>query len=358
LNVPYYGTWLERGARKDWVIRRREFDKEYSNNPFDPDAIVNPYQPATFVEPPKDAPPPAAKDPLPMKTEVVTGEKEMALDLGNGKSIKFVRIPSGTFTMGSDKETPSEAPKAGVKINKPFWMGATEVSVEQFWAFEKSHDNGVYDMHYKDQVKRGYYMNITNNPATACYKYPAIRISWEKAMAFCEWLSKKSGKKVTLPTEAQWEWACRAGTETPLWFGDFDTDFTLFANLAGEERQQLAVSGVNPQPIHNPPPILDFELRDRRFNDKILHLANVGSFKPNAFGLYDMHGNVSEWTRSAFKPYPYKDDERNNMKVDEKKVIRGGSWNARQIRATSTWRWGYPGWMRPFDVGFRVIVED
>jgi formylglycine-generating enzyme required for sulfatase activity len=358
LNVPYYGTWLERGARKDWVIRRREFDKEYSNNPFDPDAIVNPYQPATFVEPPKGAPPLPAKDPLPMKAEALTGEKEMALDLGNGKSIAFVRIPAGSFTMGSDKETPCEAPRAGVQIKKPFWMASTEVSVEQFWAFERSHDNGVYDMHYKDQVKRGYYMNITNNPATACYKYPAIRISWEKAMAFCEWLSKKSGKKVTLPTEAQWEWACRAGTETPMSFGDFDADFSLFANLAGAERQQLAVSGVNPQPMNNPPPIMDYELRDRRFNDKVLHLANVGSFKPNAFGLYDMHGNVAEWTRSAFKPYPYKDDERNNVKTDEKKVVRGGSWNARQIRATSTWRWGYPGWMRPFDVGFRVVIED
>ena len=358
LNVPYYGTWLERGASKDWVRRRREFDKEYSNNAFDPEVIVNPYKPATFVEPPKAAPPLAAKDPLPMKVEPAAGEKEMAIALGNGKSIKFVRIPAGTFTMGSDKETPSECPLNGVRIKKPFWMGATEVSVEQFWAFEKNHDNGVYDMHYKDQVKRGYYMNITNNPATACYKYPAIRISWEKAMAFCDWLSKKSGKKVTLPTEAQWEWACRAGTDTPLSFGGFDADFSLFANLAGAERKLLAVEGVNPQPIQNPSPLMDYELRDRRFDDKILHLGNVGSFKPNAFGLYDMHGNVAEWTRSAYKPYPYKDDERNNMKVDEKKVVRGGSWNARQIRATSTWRWGYPGWMRPFDVGFRVIVED
>jgi formylglycine-generating enzyme required for sulfatase activity len=358
LNVPYYGTWLERGARKDWVTRRREFDKEYSNNPFNPDWIASPYTPVAFVEPEKPAPLPPAKDPLPLKAEALTGEKELKVDLGNGKDMTFVRIPAGTFTMGSDQETPSERPRAGVAIKKAFWMGATEVSVEQFWAFERSHDNGVYDMHYKDQVKRGYYMNLTNNPATACYKYPAIRVSWEKAMAFCEWLSKKTGKKVTLPTEAQWEWACRAGTETPLSFGDFDADFSLFANLAGAERKQLAVSGVNPQPMSNPPPIMDYELRDPRFNDKVLHLANVGSFKPNAFGLYDMHGNVAEWTRSAYRPYPYKDDKRNNTMADEKKVVRGGSWNARQIRATSTWRWGYPGWMRPFDVGFRVIIEE
>jgi formylglycine-generating enzyme required for sulfatase activity len=88
-------------------------------------------------------------------------------------------------------------------------------------------------------------------------------------------------------------------------------------------------------------------------------MQKVKMKKPNAWGLYDMHGNVAEWTRSAFRPYPYSDDDgRNNTKVDERKVVRGGSWDTRQMRATSTWRWGYPGWMRPFDVGFRVIIED
>ena len=88
-------------------------------------------------------------------------------------------------------------------------------------------------------------------------------------------------------------------------------------------------------------------------------MANVGRYEPNAWGLYDMHGNVAEWTRSAYRPYPYvEDDGRNSTTVDERKVVRGGSWYRRQIRATSSWRWGYPGWMKPFDVGFRVIVEE
>ena len=355
LDVPYFGTWTERGAQKRWLDRRREFERLYSNNPYDPEVIVNPYQPAEFVAPEKAAPPPPPKGPRAMKVEAVAGEKEMTLDLGNGVKMALVRVPAGEFTMGTDAETPVERPAAGVAIRKAFWMAATETSVAQFKAFDPAHDNGVYDMHYKDQVKRGYYMNLEQDT-----QFPAIRISWEKAMAYCEWLSKKTGKKVTLPTEAQWEWACRAGTETPLSFGDFNADFTPFANLAGAERRALAVDGVNPQPMANPPPILDYELRDPRFNDKVLFLANVGSFKPNPFGLHDMHGNVAEWTRSAFKPYPYADDDgRNNTKtVDEKKVVRGGSWNSRQTRASSTWRWGYPGWMRPFDVGFRVVIED
>ena len=354
LDVPFFGTWAERGANKRWLERRREFERLYSNNPFDPDLIVNPYQSAEFAAPAKAPPRSAPNNLLPMRAEAVTGEKEMTLDLGNGVTMTLARIPAGEFTMGSESETPAERPATGVRIAKPFWMATTEISVAQFKAFDPAHDNGVYDMHYKDQVHRGYYMNLEKDT-----QFPAIRISWEKAMAYCEWLSKKTGKKITLPTEAQWEWACRGGTETPLSFGDFNADFAPFANLAGAERKALAVEGVNPQPMGNPPPILDYELRDPRFNDGVLHLANVGSFKPNPFGLHDMHGNVAEWTRSAYRPYPYADgDGRNNAKADERKVVRGGSWNSRPIRATSTWRWGYPGWMRPFDVGFRVIIED
>jgi len=351
LNVPYFGTWSERGARQDWIQRRRALERDYSNRTFNPEAIVNPYQPVAFV-PPK--PVEMKQEPVtaPVRMDPLSGEKTLTLDLGNGQTLNVLCIPSGEFAMGSTRETAMEQPVAVVKIKTPFWIGETEVSVAQFKAFDPAHDNGVYDMHYKDQCNRGYFMNRDD-------QLPAIRISWEKADAFCKWLSKKSGKKVRLPTEARWEWACRAGTQTPLWFGDFNADFSACANLADAIRIEMAVVGVDPKPWKNPPKDVDFELRDLRFNDGVLHLAKVGSFKANAWGLKDMCGNVSEWTRSAFRPYPYKDsDGRNNSVVDEKKVVRGGSWNDRQIKATSSWRWGYPGWMRPFDVGFRVVVEE
>ena len=131
-------------------------------------------------------------------------------------------------------------------------------------------------------------------------------------MAFCDWLSKKTGRKVTLPTEAQWEWACRAGTDTPLSFGDLDTDFSKYANLADITVKEMAVRGVNPKPIKNPNPTVDFELKDPRSNDGVLHLAEVGSYQPNAWGLYDMHGNAAEWTRSDYQPYPYDDSDGRN----------------------------------------------
>ena len=178
-------------------------------------------------------------------------------------------------------------------------------------------------------------------------------------MEFCAWLSKKTGKKVTLPTEAQWEWACRAGTETPLSFGGLDTIFSKYANMADITVKLMAVSGVNPQPIKNPGPDVDFELKDPRSDDDTLLLAEVGKFAPNSWGLYDMHGNAAEWTRSDYTPYPYKDsDGRNGGDKETKKVVRGGSWHDRPFRCTSSFRLGFPAWQRVYHTGFRVIIEE
>lgn len=353
LNVPYYGTWTEvPGIKLEVIARRRDMDKSYSNLKLDSERVVAPYKTAEFLAPQPAAP--VTETSVPAKVDAVLGPKGASMPLGNGLSIRFVRVPSGEFSMGSTVETPVERPLTRVRIEKPFWMAETEITVAQFKEFKADHDNGVYDMHYKDQVNRGYYMNEVYNT-----NFPVIRVTWKEAGDFCEWLSKKTGKKVRLPTEAQWEWACRAGTDTPLSFGDFNTDFSKFANLADYTRIELAVTGVDPKPMKNPPRAVDFALRDRRFNDGVLHLADVGQYEANAFGLKDMHGNVAEWTRSAYRPYPYSEtDGRNNTEVNEKKVIRGGSWNTRQVDATSTVRWAYPGWVRPFDVGFRVIIEE
>jgi formylglycine-generating enzyme required for sulfatase activity len=253
--------------------------------------------------------------------------------------------------MGSNNETPVEQPVTLVEIDRPFWMGATEVTLRQYQQFDPDYENGVYDMHYKDQVKRGYYMDEPD--------FPVIRVSWQKAMEYCDWLSSKTGKRVTLPTEAQWEWACRAGTDSPLSYGDLDTDFSTFANMADAKVREMAVSGVNPQPIPNPNPSVDFELKDARFNDGVLHLADVGSYRPNAWGLFDMHGNVAEWTRSDYRPYPYSDrDGRNDGSLGVKKTLRGGSWHDRPFRCSSSFRLGYPDWQKVYHAGFRVIVED
>ncbi len=368
LNVPYWGSWTERmgGDKKEVLVRRREMAIKYANDDFDPEVVVDPYAPGAFKAPP----PPAAPAPAPSVSgwpfDAAAAKAKQGggavteLELGGGQKLKLVKIPAGSFVMGSNDETPAEQPMCAATVGQPFWMGATEVTMAQFQQFDPSFENGVYDKHYKDQVNRGYFVNASN--------FPAIRVTWAQANAYCAWLSRKLNKNVRLPSEAQWEWACRAGSATPMNYGDFDADFSKSENLADYMLIELAVEGVDPKPIARgddpkpaklPSKLYDYELRDRRFNDGVLHLADVGRYAPNAWGLHDMHGNVAEWTRSAYKPYPYAEgDGRNNATVDERKVVRGGSWYRRQIRATSSWRWGYPGWMRPFDVGFRVVIED
>ena len=348
LNAPLYGTWTEAGASKKILERRIELRKIYASVSYNPETIVNPYTKSDEVVAPE---PLEVKVVKPQAPKVSGYEpKSIVFDLGDDVTMKFVSIPAGEFSMGSNDESPDEQPIARVKIKKPFMMGATEVTLEQYRQFEKDYLNGVYDMHYKDQVHRGYYMNNM--------KFPVIRVSWKKAMAFCGWLSEKMERKVSLPTEAQWEWACRAGTATPLSYGDVNADFSEHANVADLTIREMAVKGINPKPIRNPGPPFDFELKDPRYNDKVLHLARAGSFKANAWGLHDMHGNAAEWTRSAYQPYPYKDDARNDLKAGIKRVVRGGSWHDRPFRATSSYRLGYPDWQRVYHTGFRVIIEE
>ena len=176
-----------------------------------------------------------------------------------------------------------------------------------------------------------------------------VRITWHQAVRFCELLSKKTGYRAKLPTEAQWEWACRAGTATPLWYGDADTDFGAFENLSGREKKRLAFPwGKHPA----------WFLRDDRFGDGAVVTAPVGSYKPNPWGLKDMHGNVSEWTSSRYgvtlsAEVPVAKTAPDTVEY----VIRGGSWDHRPRYAYSTARWKYPAWRKIHHVGMRVVLE-
>jgi len=329
LNVPFYGTWLETGGSDPAIVkRRRELEREVTTQRFDPDRIENPYRPVPF-EPPDAAAraadeAAAARDPLAGVTVgAPTPAAPATLDLGGGLALAVRPVP-------------------GSSAFAPFLLGETEVTVKQMRAFDPSFDNGVYDMHFKDQVKRGYYMNddpVFGRPENV--NLPAIRVSHEKAEAFCRWLSAKSGRTVRLPTEKEWLWAARGGCATPFPWGGFADDFSSCANLADFTRRELAVSGINPKPLPDPPPELDFELKDARFDDGTLHLAFAGSYAPNAYGLKDMIGNAAEWTATAVRPGRY--------------AVRGGSFNDRPHKALLPR--SHPAWMRPFDVGFRVLVE-
>ena len=232
-------------------------------------------------------------------------------------------------------------------------MTEVEVSNAQYSLFDPKHDTRYIDMHYMDRVTPGYIANHDNQPVA--------RVSWDEAMQFCQWLSKKTGMKATLPTEAQWEWAARAGTDTQFFYGTMDTNFADYANLADKSIRwfKMGFPGISCLQRRFPyPPEMNFPLHDERFGDKWHVVDYVGQTEPNAWGLRDMVGNVNEWTRSNYHPYPYSDnDDRNDGKSSKRKVARGGSWADRPADSGSSVRRPYESWQKVYNVGFRVIVE-
>jgi formylglycine-generating enzyme required for sulfatase activity len=227
-----------------------------------------------------------------------------------------------------------------VEIDKPFWMGACEVTNEQFRLFDPRHDSGYYQKRHARSDDEGLSLNERSQPV--------VRVSWEQAVAFCHWLSQRTGLRFTLPTEAQWEYACRAGTATPLHYGDVDTDFSAWANLGDLSFGDPEIgkySGLTGGLEHL---VLEgAALSDRRYTDGFVVTAPVGRFRPNAWGLCDMHGNAAEWTDTTYTH----DGEQGT------KVVRGSSFFDRPARARSGLRLAYPPWQRVFNVGFRVVCE-
>jgi formylglycine-generating enzyme required for sulfatase activity len=268
--------------------------------------------------------------------------------LSDEVEMELVLIPAGEFVMGDPHGAADERPMCRVKIERPFWMGTCEVTNAQFQRFRPQHDSRYIDQQWKDHNTPGYPGNQPQQPVT--------RVTWHDAAAFCDWLSEKTGQTFSLPSEAEWEWACRAGTGTALWYGDRDADFAAVANLADVRLTGFAVRGVNPQPVPNPDPFIAFLPRIDAVDDGQMIAAAVGGYQANAWGLKDMHGNVAEWTRTAYRLYPYLvADGRDEPATRGKKVVRGGSWRDRPHRARSAARWAYEPHQPVFDAGFRVI---
>jgi len=276
------------------------------------------------------------------------------LVLGAGQSLTFRRIPAGRFVMGSVTGYPDERPQAVVRIAKPFWMSEMEIRNDQYNVFDSEHDSRYQDEFGKDHVFPGHVGNHR--------RQPVVRVSWNEAKAFCAWLSKTCGVKADLPTEAQWEWAARSGTDTPFPWGGLDDDFSKFANFADRDVRFQVVKFDGTGKIRNRRPFRidqNYPLHEERFIDDWFNLNFVGRANCNRWGLYDMHGNASEWTRSDYAPYPYVDgDGRNANDPGKPKVARGGSYASRPRDGTSSYRLAYEPWQKVFDVGFRVILED
>ena len=364
LNVPDHGTWsefIDPARFAESHERRCRYRALFANITDDPEQMppVDEEEIAA-VRPPPGAPrvvAEPARDDRSLDTAVAYilqrqagTPRERAIDLGEGITLQLIRIPVGEFVMGDAHGNADETPLATVTINQQFWMGVCEVTNAQFARFDPSHDSGYYDQRWKDHTRPGYPANLPEQPV--------VRVTWEQANAFCRWLSERTGEEFMLPTEAQWEYAARAGTITAFSFGDCDTDFSRFANMADASTSKLVVQGIDPQPVRNPDAHSDYLPKDARYDDGHTLVAEVGSFDyTNEWGLHDMHGNVAEWTRSLYQPYPYADDGRNDLAATGERVVRGGSWRDRPKRCRSAFRLHYPQWQPVFNVGFRVICR-
>jgi len=222
--------------------------------------------------------------------------KELKIDLGDGVTVKLALIPAGKFMMGEEKN------QHEVAISKPFYMGVMEVTQAQYEAVM-----GTNPSNFK---------GATN---------PVESVSWNDAADFCRKLSEKTGKTVRLPAEAEWEYACRAGSKTKFCFGDADEGL-------GDYAWYRADSGTTFHP--------------------------VGQKKPNAWGLFDMHGNVWEWCADWYGDYPKGAvTDPQGPASGGQRVLRGGSWFNYAGDCRAAYRnWNGP-WNRTEILGFRVVVS-
>lgn len=285
------------------------------------------------------------------KAKAMQGEAEKkVIEVAPGVKMTFVKIPAGKFVMGSNVGESDHAPEFKTEVKKAFWMAETEVTNEQFCALFPEHNSRIIGQFWKDHTTAGY---PANKP-----QQPVIRVSWEEAMEYCKKLGEKTGFRMTLPTEVQWEWAAKAGSDDNFWYGDNNTDFSTYENLADAQLSNMAVTGVNPQPMSKNDPwrkFYDYLPKAASVDDGEMIVCEVGKYKPNPWGLYDIHGNVEEWTNSDYLPYPYKDKLQG---TGTEKVVRGGSWIDRPKFATANTRKAFYPWQKVFNVGFRVIIEE
>ncbi len=253
--------------------------------------------------------------------------------------VEFIR--GGVFTMGSPTDEVNhqsvEGPTHQVRVSD-FYMGKYEVTVGEFRKYieesgelseaEKAHDTQTWRHGVNGQLRPPSEEN-----------HPVMRVSWNDAVAYCKWLSLKTGKSYRLPTEAEWEYACRGGSQTTT---PFNTGYNLTTSQANYDGNF---------PYNN--------------NQKGIYRENtveVNSFAPNAFGLYNMHGNVWEWCSDFYDANYYAACKAKgvvpnpeNTSTGSSRVLRGGSWFFSAVHCRSAIRRNYTPAYRYSYVGFRLV---
>ena len=275
----------------------------------------------------------------------------------NSLGMNFTLIKAGEFSMGSpdtDKDAfDDEKPQHRVRITRPFYLGVHEVTRGQFRRFV---DDSGYQTEAEKDGKGGWGWNeaakkFEQNPRYTWLNpgfeqtdlHPVVNVSWNDAVAFAEWLGRKEGKTYRLPTEAEWEYACRAGTTTRYSCGDDAEGLAEVGNVADATAREKY-------------PDWKSTIAAR---DGFVYTAPVGRYRPNAWGLHDMHGNVWEWCWDWYGKDFYRgsrvDDPAGPLEA-ALRVIRGGSWLdvARYVRAACR-NHNEPSY-RLIDLGFRCAL--
>lgn len=244
--------------------------------------------------------------------------------------LSFVRVSAGSFQMGAepgDQRTSfnqGEFPRHPVSVTRPFLIGKFEVTVDQFRHF-------VEATGYVSKVEReGKGANsldretggIQQHPETTWRspgfhqtgEHPVVCVAWEDTIAFCEWMSARHAIRIRLPTEAEWEFACRSGTQSRFAFGDRPQSLHAAANIRDQSFVSLLPNASAIAP----------------WSDGAVRTAAVGSFRPNAFGIHDMHGNVGEWCSDWYDADYYSHgravDPVGPSAPTSWRSVRGGSW--------------------------------
>lgn len=293
--------------------------------------------------------------------------------VANSIGMKLVLIPAGEFMMGSGESAEETAKyfndkyswklKADyftderqhrVRITRPFYLGAHHVTVGQFRQF-------VQDADYKTEAEKdgqgGWGFDVVtgklegrkpqytwrNTGFERTDEHPVVNVTWNDAVAFCDWLSRKEGKTYRLPTEAQWEYACRAGTTTRYYGGDDPETLAQAGNVADATFKTRFLGwkeAINA-------------------SDGYTFTAPVRQFRPNAFGLYDMHGNAWQWCADWYGA-GYGDASQFNdptgPALGSYRVYRGGSWLGVPWYCRSASRIFDSAEFRGYALGFRVCL--
>ena len=277
-----------------------------------------------------------------------------------GQAPPLVVLPTGHFMMGSpDGERghdTNEAPAHEVQIDKGIGMGRSAVTIGQFRDFVRSSGyvpqsqslggGSVYDEQsggLRDEASATWQDDYAGKPGQE--RLPVINVSWNDAKAYADWLSQRTGKKYRLASEAEFEYALRAGTTTRYWWGD-DNPTSRVENLTGGNDR--SGSGRRWSNAFN------------GYKDSYWGPAPVMSFTPNPFGLYDMGGNVSEWVGDCWHDNYIRAPRTAEAWVNpgcSRRVIRGGSWGSAPDMVRSAYRQGADADLRSARVGFRVVRE-